>query len=654
MNSYNNPFYKSLLGISEIDNLSSAQINTQNLTISSLGTGLVSSASGTLQNAVIGTGLNFAGNTISNSGVTSLTGTSNQVLASASTGSVTLSLPQSIATTSSPSFAGLTIGTLSGILKATAGVVSGSSTTDDLTEGKTNLYFTNARARFAISSSTGITYNNITGIITNSGVLSLTGTADQVIASASTGGITLSLPQSIATSSSPQFARLLNSSISSNCVLLGTSSGSSLTSGVDLTAVGSQALSTLSTAINCTAIGSQALLNCNANNNTAVGYKSSFFLTSGFQNTTLGSTAGYSNTTGNYNTLIGMGSGFSLSTATNNVCMGLNSGYNITTSSDNISIGSWSMGKNAAPMTLTNGRNVAIGYYSAYSLEGSPSNNISIGYQSLWNANSCSDNISIGTNSGVNISTGGGNTILGTNAGSCITTGTFNVALGAGCLGGSGGMNTIDAVNVALGKNALYSCATTAINNFAVGNNTLQSLTTGNNNISIGLNSLQTLTTGSGNIYMGPSTTPSAITVSNESVLNVSGTAVTGKGTGTMFLNATAGLFGGAQVPTVSGSSITPLNNANGSYVTLFNGVILMWFRVAVSWVTSTTVTVNWTFPVAFPNGAFYCTAAMNSNSAGAITNQYTSLTTTGVIVYLYNNFAGVQSGTAVVWAIGC
>ena len=39
---------------------------------------------------------------------------------------VTLSLPQSIATTSTPTFGGLTLTGLSGMLKATAGVISGS------------------------------------------------------------------------------------------------------------------------------------------------------------------------------------------------------------------------------------------------------------------------------------------------------------------------------------------------------------------------------------------------------------------------------------------------------------------------------------------------------------------------------------------------
>jgi hypothetical protein len=47
--------------------------------------------------------------TVTNAGVTQLTGTAAQVTVSASTGSVTLSLPQSIATTSSPTFAALTL-----------------------------------------------------------------------------------------------------------------------------------------------------------------------------------------------------------------------------------------------------------------------------------------------------------------------------------------------------------------------------------------------------------------------------------------------------------------------------------------------------------------------------------------------------------------
>jgi hypothetical protein len=59
----------------------------------------------------------------------------------------------------------LNIGALSGVLKATSGTVSGGATTTDLAEG-TNLYFTNARARTAISSTAlGLTYTSGTGVL---------------------------------------------------------------------------------------------------------------------------------------------------------------------------------------------------------------------------------------------------------------------------------------------------------------------------------------------------------------------------------------------------------------------------------------------------------------------------------------------------------
>jgi hypothetical protein len=60
----------------------------------------------------------------------------------------------------------------------------------------------------SVSSGTGISVDTTTGAVTvtNSGVTSLTGTSNQVTVSASTGGVTLSLPQSIATTSTPTFA----------------------------------------------------------------------------------------------------------------------------------------------------------------------------------------------------------------------------------------------------------------------------------------------------------------------------------------------------------------------------------------------------------------------------------------------------------------
>ena len=70
-------------------------------------------------------------------------------------------------------FHGSFIGSITGSPSSLAGL-----STDDLAEGSTNLYFTNTRARGALSGGTGITYNNTTGAIVNSApdqTVSLTG-----------------------------------------------------------------------------------------------------------------------------------------------------------------------------------------------------------------------------------------------------------------------------------------------------------------------------------------------------------------------------------------------------------------------------------------------------------------------------------------------
>ena len=54
----------------------------------------------------------YVDNAVATTGVTSITGTANQVIASSSTGAVTLSLPQSIGTGNSPTFAGATLGNI--------------------------------------------------------------------------------------------------------------------------------------------------------------------------------------------------------------------------------------------------------------------------------------------------------------------------------------------------------------------------------------------------------------------------------------------------------------------------------------------------------------------------------------------------------------
>lgn len=91
----------------------------------------------------------------------------------------------------------------------------------------------------AASTSDTITFDN-------TGVLSITGTADQISTTASTGSVTLSLPQSIATTSSPTFAGLTAGSVSLTDALLGTATTSVTTTSA--TVVDTWSATTYSTA----------------------------------------------------------------------------------------------------------------------------------------------------------------------------------------------------------------------------------------------------------------------------------------------------------------------------------------------------------------------------------------------------------------------
>ena len=150
----------------------------------------VTSATTLASKLTAGTGISISTGTISNSGVTQLSGTTNQVSVSGSSGSVTLSLPQNIHTSATPTFAGLTIGanSLTAAFDFLYNVTDASTLGSKLTAG----------AGISISA----------GSISNSGVTQLTGTLNQVSVSGSSGSITLTLPQNIHTSATPTFAGL--------------------------------------------------------------------------------------------------------------------------------------------------------------------------------------------------------------------------------------------------------------------------------------------------------------------------------------------------------------------------------------------------------------------------------------------------------------
>lgn len=209
--------------------------------------------------------------TITNTGVTQLTGTAGEVEVSASTGSITIGLPENVTVGGDLIVTGnLTINGSSTVLNtetlavedniillnsnvtstpsANAGieVERGASTNASLfwdetadkwtvndsttskaialvgdatfnnfsifTDGSNNAEPDSSSDTFTFTSGTGIgaviTSGSDTLTITNLGVTALTGTAQQISVTAATGSVTLSLPQSISTTSSPSFTAI--------------------------------------------------------------------------------------------------------------------------------------------------------------------------------------------------------------------------------------------------------------------------------------------------------------------------------------------------------------------------------------------------------------------------------------------------------------
>jgi hypothetical protein len=163
-----------------------------------------------------GTGLELNGNTFNNTGVLNLTGTANEVAVSASTGSIVISLPETInAATTGNAATASALQTSRAI--ALSGDVSGSVSFD----GSSSVTINAAIQPDSVALGTDTTGNyvtqvtgsgdgiSVTGsgesasvIISNTGVTSLAGTTNQVAVSGSVGAVTLSLPATISSNTS--------------------------------------------------------------------------------------------------------------------------------------------------------------------------------------------------------------------------------------------------------------------------------------------------------------------------------------------------------------------------------------------------------------------------------------------------------------------
>lgn len=137
--------------------------------------------------------------TISNTGVLSLAGTANEIDVSASAGNITISLPSTIYADLNGNAASATYAVNSGSASyattaGTANAVAANSVA--LGTDTTGNYVATASAGTGIDvTGSGSEGSSLT--ITNTGVISLTGTANEVTVSASAGAITIGLPDNV-------------------------------------------------------------------------------------------------------------------------------------------------------------------------------------------------------------------------------------------------------------------------------------------------------------------------------------------------------------------------------------------------------------------------------------------------------------------------
>jgi hypothetical protein len=143
---------------------------------------------GNTLNVAAGTGISITGDAVTNEGVVSITGTADQVVASASTGAVTLSLPQSIGSTSTPTFSGVTVGSVT-LTDALIGTATQAITTTSATVVDSWSATTYSSAKYLVQMKKGTEIQTLEVLINVDGSnnVAITEYADVINAAASLG-----------------------------------------------------------------------------------------------------------------------------------------------------------------------------------------------------------------------------------------------------------------------------------------------------------------------------------------------------------------------------------------------------------------------------------------------------------------------------------
>jgi trimeric autotransporter adhesin len=299
------------------------------------GTGVNGSAAANGQ-LLIGNGSGYTLSTIA--------GTANQVNVTNGAGSITLSLPQNIATTSAPVFGGLTLnGGVTGTMANFSGRVDVGSlyVAGEPLQAMTK---TNIDVALTFANDTGDVSFTQPNLALGAGALSNAKRAGNVAIGANVLGSLSADPNGI--------------------------------SGSDNTGVGYRALPSATTGYRNTAIGSRAAHNLTTGYaNTAIGRGAGFSISSGYENTVLGENALFNGTSSYQNVAVGKGAMFGAGTAYDNTAVGNNAMLNVTAGYANVAVGRSSLQNNN-----TGFRNTGVGA-EALRTNVNGSYNLGLGYR---------------------------------------------------------------------------------------------------------------------------------------------------------------------------------------------------------------------------------------------------------------------------------
>jgi len=449
---------------------------------------------------------------------------------------------------------GLNVSNLTnGVLKATSGTITSTATTDDLTEGKTNLYYTNARAQGAFTAGTGIDISS--GVISNTSVTGATGP----IGLPGVGGTIGYYANYYSTTTQSIGTTAQQITFPNNFVQNGISLDGS--NNITFNYPGTyKVLTTIQVNGSNNAkfyhwyrFNGVDVANSAYEDHFSSGAGQTLSSSSGLITVVAGDKLGIwgVKTAGTINVEYTPGSVSPVYPASTSVNVVVSQETYTQVGPTGVTGATGPIYSGTAPIIVSSS-NISLGYNTNnLKLNGSNLNTIqdiatnsSPQFSRLINSSIGTSNVLIGSFSGASLTSGGGNTLIGQGAGNNITSGTFNIGLGANAYGGSGSMTATSAGNIAIGISSLYSCTSTAAHNTAIGFLALQSLTTGVGNIAIGNSCANNLLTGNNNVYIGQAITSSTTSVSNEGAINLTGSGITGYGPNTFFINATSGLYG--------------------------------------------------------------------------------------------------------------